>query len=195
MLLRGKRQQQTNNNHLFYLAAFPPHPILCVHRAISELCFHANSLVALFACCSCCRVCRALIINIIICLWYCMSTRKSTFPLFLMIRLDRIYQTLQPLVFVETFLCSLSLTCCKNTPVGCGHLAWETCHSPRWVRCCLSNHIRNEIPQMDKAGQQATGNDKQPSLSKIFSVKCDANKSTGGRQRDGDVGRERGKVK
>lgn len=118
MLLRGKRQQQTNNNHLFYLAAFPPHPILCMHQAISELCFHANSLVALFACCSCCRVCRALIINIIICLWYSMSTRKSTLPLFLMIRFDRIYQTLQPLVFVETCLCSLSLTCCKK------HTCW-----------------------------------------------------------------------
>lgn len=98
----------------------------------------------------------SLIISIIIWLWYYVLSQKSAFlSVGLMIWLDSIYLTLQPLLFVEIFFHSLSLKCCKNTHLLLAGVEVLADHSLRVQSCCGSctaDKPHQSGRQMDKAG-------------------------------------------
>lgn len=144
--LGKKLQQQTNNNHLFYLAAFPPDLVLCVHWVISELgastpapllpCLHVVaaavctvrwSLTSLYVYDAACWVTNQLPS-------FCWSNDETNFvtPFFFFFFSSKMS------------LCSLSLKCCKNTPAVdtegawcCWQSVWEVGFT--WVRRRLNN--------------------------------------------------------
>lgn len=106
--------------------------------------------------------------------------------------------------FVETSLRSLSLKCCKNTPV-----LLSIALSPVWVLCSSRLHrwMRDEIHQDESERQtewrrtqqewqqEWQQSDQQRLLERYSVINAMWISQIGGRQRDRDVERERGKVK